>query len=186
MTRLMATVLMTSALSCSQPIESVIEDAVGDLGVMQIVAESEKCDPPRAVGLTGRSFVGKQRSGRLVVVTPSDTFFGPSRPDAGVTSALPHTAFLNDFDVELPIGEDPQRRCARLRYRWTALGSTDGGTDQAFRLVQTWDQVDLGCPDRTRSVPESGCRSTRVFVFSPDAPCRLQCLAPTEELKCGC
>lgn len=181
-----ATALVLIAVGgCERPLGPVAEDAVGDLGPMHFERVDDDCRPQRTIGETGALFVGRQASGRLVVTTSLESFWGPARDDAGSLIAGSRTDFVTGDDLELVLGGEPTQRCARLRYRWTDLG-VDGGV-RHLGLTQHWVAVDPGCPERYAHLPERDCTSVRRVTFTPRAPCRLQCLSPTAaDFTCGC
>lgn len=175
-------IVLSFCLACDKP---VAEDATGHLGAMAFSSDDDDCRPKRFSGSTGALFVGSQPNGRLVVTTSLQAFWGPPRPDAGTIVSGSRTDFVNGTDVEELLGGDPNRRCARLRYRWTDLG-TDGGV-RVLELKQTWQSVDLGCQEQYAQLPERDCTSVRRVVFTVGQPCRLQCLTPTtDDFTCGC
>lgn len=168
--------------ACEQPVS---EDANGSLGPMVFETADDDCRPARFTGTTGSLFVGAQPNGRLVVTSSLVSFWGPAREDAGVLIAGSRTDFANGTDVELVLGGEPTRRCGRLRYRWSDLGS-DGGT-RFLELKQVWQAIDVGCPEQYAHLPERDCSSTRRVRFTPMTACRLQCLTPNaDDLTCGC
>jgi hypothetical protein len=174
--------LLMAALGCAQ---ATSEDAAGELGTMVFETTDDDCRPHRFTGSTGSLFVGATATGRLVVTSSLVSFWGPEREGAGTLIAGSRTDFSNGGDLELVLGGDPSRRCARLRYRWSDLG-VDAGV-RWLALKQTWQAIDLGCPEEYPYVPERDCTSTRRVRFTPERACRLQCLTPTEDdLTCGC
>lgn len=179
--RNLALVVMALA-ACQEP---VAEDATGELGPMVFETVDDDCRPNRFTGSTGSLFVGATTTGRLVVTSSLVAFWGPAREDAGTLIAGSRTDFANGTDLELVLGGEPTRRCARLRSRWTDLG-TDGGV-RVLELKQVWQAIDVGCPEMYAHLPERDCSSTRRVRFTPMSACRLQCLTPTaDDLTCGC
>ncbi len=178
-------VLILVVLGCGNPIDPIAEDATGNLGPMRFESVEDDCKPRRFTGPTGALFVGTQASGRMVVTSSLNAFWGPGRDDAGAIVAGSRTDFVSATDVELVLGGEPTRRCGRLRYRWTDLG-LDGGV-RTLELKQLWQAIDIGCPEQYAHLPEQDCTSTRRVTFTPGQACRLQCLTPTaDDLSCGC
>ncbi|MCU0699701.1 MAG: hypothetical protein MUC96_24600 [Myxococcaceae bacterium] len=172
--------------ACVQPIDVVSEDATGALGLMTFERVADDCAPPRFTGDAGTLFVGTQPSGRLVVATSLEAFWGPSRPDAGDIVAGSRTDFVTGSPVELLQGGDPSRRCGRLRYTWSDLGIDDAGV-RTLALEQVWIGVDIGCPELYPFLPSRDCTSSRRVTVQPGPPCRLQCLRPASaSFECGC
>ncbi|MCA2976692.1 MAG: hypothetical protein INH41_25095 [Myxococcaceae bacterium] len=174
------------AVACVGPIGVVAEDASGALGAMRFETVSDDCTPQRFTGDAGTLFVGAQASGRLVVATSLEAFWGPPRPDAGAIVSGSRTDFVTGAPVELLQGGDPARRCGRLRYTWSDEGLDDGGA-RTLLLEQVWIGVDVGCPELFPFLPGRDCTSTRRITFEPGTPCRLQCLRPSSaSFTCGC
>lgn len=174
--------LIAGLISCSEPIR---EDATGSIGVMHFEAVQDDCLPKRFTGTTGRLFLGRTDKGRTIVVSSYESFWGPPRERNGVIEPGSRSDFVTGSDVELVLGSDPSRRCTRLRYRWSDLGSADGG--QLLELKQSWEIVDPGCPEALPQLPERDCGSVRRVRFVPEQTCRLQCLPPASaDFTCGC
>jgi hypothetical protein len=172
--------------ACVQPIDLVSEDAMGALGQMTFEPIADDCSPPRFTGDAGTLFVGTQASGRVVVATSLEAFWGPGRPDAGEIVAGSRTDFVTGAPVELLQGGDPTRRCGRLRYTWSDQGLDDAGV-RTLSLEQVWIGVDIGCPELFPFLPSRDCSSTRRVTVQPGPACRLQCLRPASaSFECGC
>lgn len=182
----MRTFVFTAAVlcACEGPVR---EDATGQLGPMVFETLEDDCRPTRFTGRTGALFVGAQQNGRLVVTSSLESFWGPAREDAGTLIAGSRTDFVTGTDIELIQGGEPTRRCGRLRYRWSDLGVDRDAGVRTLELKQSWESIDLGCPEQYAHLPERDCGSTRRVRFTPMTPCRLQCLTPTAaDLGCGC
>jgi hypothetical protein len=172
--------------ACVQSIDVIAEDATGALGEMTFQTVTDDCSPPRFSGDAGLLFVGTQASGRLVVSTSLEAFWGPARPDAGEIVSGSRTDFVTGGPVELLQGGEPTRRCGRLRYTWTDEGVDDAGV-RTLGLEQVWIGVDIGCPELYPFLPRRDCTSTRRVLVAPGPPCRLQCLRPSAaSFTCGC
>jgi hypothetical protein len=157
----------------------------GSLVSVSVAAVADDCVPPRFVGDGGTQFFGLQNTGKPVVSSSYEAFWGPSRTDGGVIVPGSRQDFVIDSEVNLVQGIDPSRICGRVYYTWSSPAE---GPPWVMQLNQRWEAIDLGCDSPGAQVPLTACNSTRLFTLTPVGDCALSCVkvAAAGDVSCDC
>jgi len=167
------------------PISVTTQDVKGSLVEVSVAPVTDDCVPARYTGDGGIQFYGVQASGKPVVSSSYEAFWGPSRTDGGIIVPGSRQDFLIDQEVNLAQGLDAARICGRLFYTWSSPAE---GPPWVMQLNQRWEAIDLGCSSPGAQLPLTACSSTRLFTFTPVSDCALACVKVTgaSDVSCDC
>ena len=172
------------ALACKSTSSQDVNGFLVQVSVEPVVV-SDDCRPNRFTGDGGVQFFGFQKSGKPVVSSSYEAFWGPARVDGGSIGEGSRQDFVIDEEVNLVQGFDPSRICGRVFYTWSSPGS---GPPWVMQLNQRWEAVDLGCSAPGANLPLTACNSTRRFTFTPVSDCALSCVRvrAASDVTCEC
>ena len=181
-----AVVATLSCLFTACP-RSVSQDVNGSLAKVTVSGVDDDCVPPRYLGDGGTQFFGFQSTGKPVVSSSYDAFWGPARVDGGVIAPGSRQDFVINQEVNLTQGTDSTRICGRVFYTWSSPAE-GSGPPWVMTLNQRWEAIDLGCSAPGAQVPLTACTSTRTFTFTPVSECALECVrvSAASDVTCDC